>query len=81
VQNAEHLVIEGGMRFIEENVDAIAIELTLERVHPDTKTFSEIISLMTTLGFHYFDDVGGRRAPATGLLEQKDVLFVRRGRF
>jgi FkbM family methyltransferase len=81
VQYAEHLVIDGGRRFIEQNVDAIAIELTLERVHPGIKTFSEMINLMTTLGFRYFDDVGGWRTPATGLLEQKDVLFVRQGLF
>ena len=81
VQYAEHLVIEGGRRLIEQNVDAIAIELTLERVHPEMKTFSEMTNLMTALGFRYFDDVGGWRTPATGLLEQKDVLFVRQGLF
>jgi FkbM family methyltransferase len=81
VQYAEHLVIEGGRRFIEENVDAIAIELTLKRVHPGMKTFIEMTNLMTAFGFRYFDDVGGWRTPATGLLEQKDVLFVRQGLF
>jgi hypothetical protein len=62
-------------------VDAVALELTLKRVHPEMKTFLEIVNLMAELGFRYFDDVGEWRTPATGLLEQKDVLFVREGLF
>ncbi len=81
VQFAEHLIIEGGRNFIDQNVDVIAIELTLERVHPEMKTFQEMINLMSDLGFRYFDDVGEWRTPATGLLEQKDALFVRLGLF
>jgi FkbM family methyltransferase len=81
VQSAEHLVIEGGRHLIQHNVDALALELTLKRVHPEMKTFLEIVNLMAELGFRYFDDVGEWRTPATGLLEQKDVLFVREGLF
>ncbi len=81
VQYAEHLVIEGGRDFIGQNVDVIVLELTLERVHPEMKTFQEMINLMSDLGFRYFDDVGEWRTPATGLLEQKDAVFVRSGLF
>jgi FkbM family methyltransferase len=79
VQYADHLVIAGGISFIKENVDAIAMKLILERAHPDMKTLPEIINLMTASGFRYFDDAGGWRTPATGLLKEKDVLFVRQG--
>jgi FkbM family methyltransferase len=81
VQYAEHLIIEGGRDFIGRNVDVVAMELTLERVHPEVKTFQEMINLMSDLGFRYFDDVGEWRTPASGQLEQKDALFVRQGLF
>ncbi len=78
VQFAEHMVIEGGRDFISNHVDVVVLELTLERAHPEAKTFDEMILMMSELGFRYFDDAGEWRAPASGLLEQKDVLFVRR---
>jgi hypothetical protein len=77
MSSGEHLVIEGGSRLIRENIDVIAITLHLEHARLDRRTFLDSINLMKTLGFQYFDDAGGRRTPATGLLEQKDVLFVR----
>lgn len=79
VQFAEHLVIEGGRNLIANQIDAIVLELTLQRAIPEAKTFDEMIVLMSHLGFRYFDDAGEWRDPRTGLLEQKDVLFVRCG--
>jgi len=78
VRFAGHLVIEGCRALIGRNVDVIAIQSALERVHPEARTFDEIIDIMSELGFRYFDDAGKRHTPA-GLLEQKRALFVRRG--
>jgi len=77
VQFAEHLVLAGGSRFIEQ-VDAIAIELSLSSLPEGAKSFLEMLNLMDGLGFEYFDDVGEWRSPK-GVLKQKDVLFVRKG--
>jgi FkbM family methyltransferase len=81
VQYAEHLVIAGGEEFIRNHVDLVALELTLDRAHPEAKTFEEMIALMSLLGFRYFDDVGDWRTPSSGMLEQKDALFIRRSLF
>jgi len=76
VQYAEHLVLAGGAHFIEQ-VDAIAIELSLRNLPEGAKTFLYMQNMMDDLGFEYFDDVGEWRS-SRGVLEQKDVLFVRR---
>jgi len=76
VQYAEHLVLAGAAHFIEQ-VDAIAIELSLRNLPHEAKTFLQMQNMMNDLGFEYFDDVGEWRS-SEGVLEQKDVLFVRR---
>jgi FkbM family methyltransferase len=76
VQYAEHLVLAGAAHFIEQ-VDAIAIELSLRNLPHEAKTFLQMQNMMNDLGFEYFDDVGEWRS-SKGVLEQKDVLFVRR---
>jgi hypothetical protein len=62
-------------------VDAIAIGLTLESAHADTKAFAEMINLMKTFGFRYFDEAGSWRTLASGRLEGKNILFVRQTLF
>jgi hypothetical protein len=81
VQYAEHLIVAGGTQFLSTQVDVVVLELTLARVSPETRTFAEMLCLMSELGFEYFDDVGDWRDPGTGRLEQKDALFVRKGAF
>lgn len=79
VQFAEHLVIEGALETIARSIDFIILELTLMRVHPQAKTMLEMCNRMDELGFRVFDQVGGWRVPATGELEQIDLVFVRKG--
>lgn len=76
VQCAEHLVLEGARRFLEQ-VDAVVLELSLIQFHEQAKTFLEMINLMRDLGYRYYDDVGCWRSPLDGTLLQKDVLFLR----
>lgn len=78
VQYAEHLVVTGGLQYIASNVDAIILELTIEREHPNAKTYIEMIKMMEELGFHLVDEEEGWRSPRTGRLEQKDSVFVRK---
>jgi FkbM family methyltransferase len=78
VQFAEHLVIAGGLDFIRSNVDALLLELTLEREHPQAKTYREMLDWMEELGFQLIDETEGWRSPKNGRLEQKDALFLRR---
>ncbi len=78
VQCAEHKVLAGGGKFLEQ-VDGILLELTLKRLAPEAKVFSEMLELLDSLGFRYFDECGGWRSPQDGILEQKDVLFLRKG--
>jgi FkbM family methyltransferase len=77
VQYAEHLVLAGAQKFLSQ-VDAVLLELTLMREHPQAKTLLEMLELMDQLGFRYFDDIGDWRDPQTGVLRQKDVLFVQK---
>ncbi len=77
VQFAEHLVVQGGLDFIRNHVDAIILELTILREHPSAKTYREMLDMMEDLGFVLVDEMEGWRNPATGRLEQKDAVFIR----
>jgi FkbM family methyltransferase len=80
VQFAEHLVIEGSKQFLAQ-VDVCIIELSLWKYQEETKTITEMIGIMTELGFRYYDEVGEWRLPSDGTLFQKDILFVRKNLF
>jgi hypothetical protein len=79
VQFAEHLVVRGALRTLNDHIDIVILELTLARVHDDAKTMIEMCNWMDELGFRLFDLVGGWRVPTTGELEQIDAVFVRKG--
>lgn len=76
VQCAEHLVLEGASRLLEQ-VDVLVVELSLVRYDEQAKILPEMLHMIESLGFHYFDDVGDWRSPVDGSLLQKDILFVR----
>jgi FkbM family methyltransferase len=80
VQFAEHLVIEGAKQFLSQ-VDVCIIELSLWKYQEETKTLTEMLEVMTQLGFRYYDEVGEWRLPSDGTLFQKDILFVRKNLF
>ncbi|MBW4550901.1 MAG: FkbM family methyltransferase [Aphanocapsa sp. GSE-SYN-MK-11-07L] len=76
VQCAEHLVLEGAQKFLEQ-VDVIVAELSLVRYDSQAKVLSEMMQIIEQLGFRYYDDIGCWRSPADGTLLQKDILFLR----
>jgi FkbM family methyltransferase len=80
-QHAEHLILTGGQNLVERQIDVVVLELSLYRVHKEAKTLTEMIECMAGLGFRYFDDAGNWRNASTGVLEEKDVVFVRNGLF
>lgn len=79
VQFAEHLVIQGGLKTIADNIDVMILEVTLDRVDPSAWTMLEIANWLSDLGFRVADIVGSWRQPKTGELGQLDVAFIRRG--
>jgi len=76
VQFTEHLVLAGAQQMLKQ-VDALILELSLFRYAPQAKLFPEMCDLVSSLGFNYYEDVGGWRSPVDGTTLQKDVLFVR----
>ncbi len=77
VQFAEHLVLAGGRNYISNHVEALVLELTLQREHPQAKTYREMLDLMERMGYELLDETEGWRSPKDGRLEQKDSVFVR----
>jgi FkbM family methyltransferase len=80
VQYAEHLVLMGGTRLLDQ-VDVVVMELSLGQVPDGARNFLDMANFMNGLGFRYFDDGGEWRSAVDGMLEQKDVLFVRKELF
>ena len=78
VQCAEHLVLEGAKEFLEQ-VDVLSLETSLLRFHPDAKTHAEMVAMADELGFRVFDECGGWRSPVNGMLQQADLVLVRKG--
>lgn len=78
VQCAEHLVLEGAKAVLKK-IDVVILELSLVRLDEQGKLLLEMLNLMDSLGYTYYDDMGEWRSPADGSLIQKDCLFVRRG--
>ena len=80
VQFTEHLVLAGAQQMLKQ-VDALLLELSLFRYAPQARLFPEMCDLVRSLGFNYYEDVGGWRSPVDGTTLQKDVLFVREALF
>jgi FkbM family methyltransferase len=76
VQLAEHLVLDGAARFLEQ-VDVVCLELSLRRFVPTSKTLLDMIKTLHELGFEYFDYAGAWRNTSTGHMLQQDTIFIR----
>lgn len=76
VQCAEHLVLEGAKKFLDQ-VDLIIAELSFIRYDENALVFLQMINLLDELGFRYYDETGEWRSPIDGTLLQKEVAFIR----
>jgi FkbM family methyltransferase len=79
VQYAEHLVIKGAKKTLEEHIDVVVLELSLARAAPTAKTLLEVSNQMNKLGFRIYDQIECWRLPKSGEMEQMDIVFVRKG--
>ena len=61
-------------------MDALILELTIAREHPEAKTYREMLDLMDQIGYELIDEAEGWRSPKDGRLEQKDAVFVRKAK-
>jgi FkbM family methyltransferase len=75
-QLAEHLVLDGAARFLEQ-IDILCLEVSLGRFVPTSKTLFEMITKLHDLGFEYFDYGGSWRSSITGRMIQQDTVFIR----
>jgi FkbM family methyltransferase len=76
VQCAEHLVLQGASKFLDQ-VDLIIAELSFVRYDEHALVFLQMLNLLDELGFRYYDETGEWRSPSDGTLLQKEVAFIR----
>jgi len=76
VQCAEHLVLQGACKFLDQ-VDLIIAELSFVRYDEKALVFLQMLNLLDELGFRYYDETGEWRSPIDGTLLQKEVAFIR----
>jgi len=76
VQCAEHLVLQGASKFLDQ-VDLIIAELSFVRYDENALVFLQMLNLLADLGFRYYDETGEWRSPSDGTLLQKEVAFIR----
>ncbi len=79
-QSAEHLILKGASDLLPQ-IDCILLELSLYSEKSESKNFLEMLRLLDDLGYEYLDDAGSWRSPKNGRLNEKDVLFARKGFF
>lgn len=79
VQYAEHLVLNGAKKTLNEFIDVVVLELSLMRAAKAAKTLLEVSNQMDKLGFRIYDQIGFWRVPKSGEMEQMDIVFVRKG--
>ncbi|MDD5262135.1 MAG: FkbM family methyltransferase [Methylacidiphilales bacterium] len=80
VQCAEHMVLAGAQKTLAQ-IDVLVLELSLVRYANEAKIFKEMLDLIYSLGFRYYDDAGVWRSPVNGTLLQKDIVSVRQDVF
>ena len=71
-------MLAGGQDFINRHVDVVLLELMIREKHPSAKSYQDMLYMMGGLGFEMVDEVEARRCPATGRLQQKNVVFCKR---
>jgi FkbM family methyltransferase len=76
VQCAEHLILEGAAKFLQQ-LDIVIAELSFIRYDNVALIFNEMINILERLGFRYYDETGEWRSPIDGTLLQKEVVFIR----
>ena len=69
-------MLEGATQLL-SLIDVIIIELSFVRYDSNALVFAEMLELLTSLGFRYYDETGDWRSPIDGTLLQKEIVFLR----
>ncbi len=77
IQGAEILAIEGARSML-KSVTAFLVEVTIDPSSSEVPSVLSIATFFDGLGYVYYDDAGEWRDPQSGVLLQKDIMFVRR---
>ena len=75
---AEHLIVAGAVDFIRAHVDTVFLTVDVAPKHSTTKSYADILTLMSTLGFQLIDETVAARCPKTELLVSKNLIFGKR---
>jgi FkbM family methyltransferase len=78
IQGGEIAALRGARRLIDEAIDVVVTEVTLDPAAETLPSFADVDRYLVGAGFVLFDDVGWWREPRSGALAEKDVLYVRR---
>ncbi len=77
IQGAEIKALLGGRKLL-ESVVALLLEVSIDPSSADVPNLVTVMTYLDEIGYVYFDDAGEWRDPDTGVLLQKDIVFVRR---
>lgn len=78
IQGGELDALRGGQDLLATGVDAVVAEVTIDPPRVGMPSYADVDDFMRDAGFTLFDEVGTWRQPQTGMLIEKDVLYVRR---
>jgi FkbM family methyltransferase len=77
VQGAELMALDGASGLLADSLDVLILEVTLDPTGA-LPSFVDVCTYLLERGFVIFDESGEWRDPGTGMLLQKDVVFVKR---
>lgn len=77
VQGVEDKVIEGGKRFLKENVSIVFIETSIKKLYENEPSFDQIYKSLINLGFEYMGNLDQLYSPINGEILQVDAIFMK----
>jgi FkbM family methyltransferase len=78
IQGAELDALRGGRVFVQNNVAVLILEITVDVEEETLPSLLDVANHLSGIGFVYYDDAGDWRDPTSGVLLQKDVIFVKK---
>ncbi len=78
IQGAEIKALDGAMNLLANSIKVLLLEVTIEPSGASIPSVLSVTAHLDKLGFVYYDDAGEWRDPKSGVLLQKDIMYVRR---
>ena len=79
LQGGELEALDGASRLLQELVDVVVVEVTLDPISDEVPSWGQIDERLRAAGFGPSDEAGSWRDPDTGRLLQLDLVYARRG--